>query len=289
MVFSESALGMSLEPDRTSRHSLGIHASPAEVWRALTEPDELVRWFVAEAEVDLKPGGRFRWVFGRGSGDPGPTPLVTEGECLALARHETLRLRALIEELETEIEFRIDPWRDGSVLTVTHTGFPGDEEWDDTFRALDRGWQTELFVLKIFLERGRGLSRSAERHERRLASPPEDLFDSFTTQAGLGAWLADRAAIDATPGGEFLLGWNDGVEVRGHVAACDPDRFLLLTFEADPPSIVRIHLEADPEDGSVAVTIDHIRFAPSPGGARRYDWDAALARLEASLHRGPVV
>jgi uncharacterized protein YndB with AHSA1/START domain len=34
-----------------------------EAWNAITDPDELVRWFADEVELDLRPGGdaTFRW------------------------------------------------------------------------------------------------------------------------------------------------------------------------------------------------------------------------------------
>src|SRR5262245_31703728 len=276
-MVEENPFSMSLEPDRASRHSLGIHASPAEVYRALTEPAELARWFVSSAEVDLKPGGAFRWVFGRASGDPGPAPLVNEGEFVAVVKHEMLRLALPIEALETGVEFRIDPWRDGTVLTVTHTGFPGDEEWDDTFRAIDRGWQTEIHALKMVLERGRGMRRTSERHVRRVEAPAEAIFDGFTTKAGLESWLAARVALDATPGGEFLLEWEGRDPLRGHFAACEPDRFLLMTWERDRPSLVRVHIDQEDEDeGSAEVTLDHILFAPTPEDVEHHEWHAAL-------------
>ena len=279
----ESPYGLSLEPDRVSRHSLGIHASPAEVYRALTDPSELVRWFVSAATIDLRPGGAFRWVFGRASGDPGPQPLVTTGEFAAVVKHELLRLKVLIEDVETGLEFRIDPWRDGAVLTVTHAGFPGDEEWDETFRAIDRGWQTEMHALKMILERGRGMLRSAERHVRRIGASAEDIFAGFTTKAGLEMWLADRAALDATPGGDLLLEWNGRGALRGHFAICDPDRFLLMTWEGEKPSLVRLHLDDEDEDGQVELTLDHIRFGPAVAAVERHDWQAALDRLVAAL------
>lgn len=38
-------------------------ASPAEVWKALTEPERLEEWFATEVELDPRPGGAgvFRW------------------------------------------------------------------------------------------------------------------------------------------------------------------------------------------------------------------------------------
>jgi uncharacterized protein YndB with AHSA1/START domain len=43
-----------------------IAAPAAAVWVALTDPGELVAWFGAEVEMDLRPGGsvRFRWADG---------------------------------------------------------------------------------------------------------------------------------------------------------------------------------------------------------------------------------
>jgi len=40
-----------------------FHASPAEVWEALTDPERLEEWFASEAELDARPGGAgvFRW------------------------------------------------------------------------------------------------------------------------------------------------------------------------------------------------------------------------------------
>ena len=42
--------------DRVEREAL-LTAPPAEVWRALTEPQRLAAWFADRVEVDLRPGG----------------------------------------------------------------------------------------------------------------------------------------------------------------------------------------------------------------------------------------
>ncbi|HET8842944.1 MAG TPA: SRPBCC domain-containing protein, partial [Ktedonobacteraceae bacterium] len=51
---------------RSIEKELFIKASPERVFRALTEKEELERWFMKEAEVDLRPGGaiRFEWRLG---------------------------------------------------------------------------------------------------------------------------------------------------------------------------------------------------------------------------------
>ena len=44
-----------------------VPAEPADVWPAVTDPEEISAWFGAEAELDARPGGRgmFRWPDGR--------------------------------------------------------------------------------------------------------------------------------------------------------------------------------------------------------------------------------
>src|SRR2546426_4863584 len=40
-----------------------VPAPPGEVWRAVTQSDEVSQWFGADAELEVRPGGRgtFRW------------------------------------------------------------------------------------------------------------------------------------------------------------------------------------------------------------------------------------
>ncbi len=43
--------------ERTIEKVLDFKASPAEVWSAITEPEELSKWFGHRTELDLRPGG----------------------------------------------------------------------------------------------------------------------------------------------------------------------------------------------------------------------------------------
>jgi len=54
------------QPTRAFQMSLEIDASPEDVWRALTEAGELVRWFPVEARVTPGAGGTMAWSWGEG-------------------------------------------------------------------------------------------------------------------------------------------------------------------------------------------------------------------------------
>ena len=71
------------------------------------------------------------------------------------------------------------------------------------------------------------------------------------------------------------------------MAVCDPDSFLVLTWERERPSLVRLTLDEEEEASrTVSVTVDHIRFAPALDLVERFGWDEALLRLEAAVKRG---
>ena len=289
----EEPRGLSLEPNRSSRHAIGIRAGTGDVYRALTDPGELGRWFVAEASVDLRPGGAYRWVFGDATGSPGAAAQVAAGEFVTIAENELLRMRTVIDGVETELECRLDARPEGTLLTLTHGGFPGEEEWDETFRAVDRSWEVELYVLKIYLERARGMVRQARFHQAGVAAPRESVFRSLTTGEGLQRWLAVRASAEARPGGEVVLEWNDRSVSRGHLAVCDPDVFVVMTWEGDRPSLVAIALsignedDAGSDDGETTdLRLEHRLFAPDPESFRPFDWAAALGRLVESMQVG---
>ncbi len=278
---TEEPRGLTLEPDRCSRHSVGIHASPVEVYRALTDPHELSHWFVSEASIDLRPGGAYRWVFGEGTGRAGPYALVASGEFVTVVPQEYLRLGTRVEETDTTLEFRLDAWRDGTILTVSHSGFPGEEAWDDAFRTVDQGWQSEVQVLKLYLESARGMINRSHFHEARLPGGTEPNFERFTTSAGLSSWIADRALAEASLGGELRLEREGRPPVKGRFVVWDPDRFLVLTWLEEHPSVVRLWLEEAEDGASTELSLEHRLFAPDASIIVPFDWDAALERLKA--------
>lgn len=68
-----------------------ISASPAAVWRCLTEPDLLVQWFTPkpvvtfDVEIDLQPGG----IFALKMQMPGEKPMIEPPGCFLLVEPET--------------------------------------------------------------------------------------------------------------------------------------------------------------------------------------------------------
>ncbi|MDH3732321.1 MAG: SRPBCC domain-containing protein, partial [Gemmatimonadota bacterium] len=51
---------------RGQEHVIEIDASPADVWRAISEAEEVIRWYVADAQIDDHVGGTYKVSWGEG-------------------------------------------------------------------------------------------------------------------------------------------------------------------------------------------------------------------------------
>jgi uncharacterized protein YndB with AHSA1/START domain len=70
--------------DPVVERSVDLDAEPDDVWRALTEPDELAAWFGPEAQLDVRPGGHGRFVDDEGCARRAVVDHVQAGERLVL-------------------------------------------------------------------------------------------------------------------------------------------------------------------------------------------------------------
>jgi uncharacterized protein YndB with AHSA1/START domain len=123
-----------------------IAAPRAEVFRALTEPAVLDRWWTTSSESDPRPGGAFvyTWEF-----DDASRNHVQSG---AYRELEDGRLVSYPWEAggETLVSFRLEDADGGTRLTLEHTGFPDDAGRDHH----DQGWAGFLNNLRSVLTGG---------------------------------------------------------------------------------------------------------------------------------------
>jgi uncharacterized protein YndB with AHSA1/START domain len=122
-----------------------VDASPAEAFRAWTDPEEIKRWFgpgefnTPEAEVDLRPGGGYRFVMHA----PGGNPMPISG-----TYHEVEEPSRLVytwkwevpgmgdDESLVSVEFR-DLGGDRTEIVLTHSRYP-DAHGPEPYRM---GWE----------------------------------------------------------------------------------------------------------------------------------------------------
>lgn len=134
--------------DRTIELTKTLDASLERVHAALTQPDELVRWFPSRAESDPRAGGSFEYRF---EFDDATRNHVYAGEYVAV---EPGRVSYPWQGAmgATEVEFTLTGSGGGAELRLVHSGWqPGA---DSAFDEYEQGWSFFIANLERYLGGG---------------------------------------------------------------------------------------------------------------------------------------
>ena len=138
---------------REARFTFWIHASPARVWKALTQAKELKRWYTDPHKVELRKGGRWEFLGGKLGGK------VLE----VVPRQKLVQTYRLIPgEPETRVTYEIAERKDRTELTLVHDHFGSAKE---TYRCATEPavWPWILSNLKTYVETGTPMREGAFR------------------------------------------------------------------------------------------------------------------------------
>jgi uncharacterized protein YndB with AHSA1/START domain len=233
---------------------------PQKVWGAITEPEQLSRWYPFRAgALDLRIGGRIR--FDDGHGKP-VDALVTELEPVRLFAFSTHAPPEISRESEDLVRFELRPHGAGCLLAFTHI-------FDDRYGAAGyaSGWHVCLDALEAMVG-----GRPVEP-----AYPAAGMHDAFVEKFGL-----DRGTVSETA---------DGWMVRFERQLTRPAEtaWALLSSEGDGPA-------AGPEVGGTvpqAFTTEKIRpgvvTSVKPPDLVEYEWRSGShtgGRVRWELSRG---
>jgi uncharacterized protein YndB with AHSA1/START domain len=109
-----------------------IARPPAAVWRALTEPELLARWWAAG---DIKPVVGHRFTLDMGSWGH------QRCEILEVEPEKLLRYTFAEESLDTTITWRLEAEGDGTRLFLEHAGFDPDSPLgQQALKGMGNGW-----------------------------------------------------------------------------------------------------------------------------------------------------
>jgi len=126
-----------------------IAATPESVFNALTQQDEIVRWWADEARVKPEVGslGEFRFR---------PPAGVLQFEVAELNTGEKVRWisrQGPPQWAGTSVTWQLTPVQNGTHVVFTHDGFA---HVDAVYEQTRRNWQYFLNSLKSYLETGKG-------------------------------------------------------------------------------------------------------------------------------------
>jgi uncharacterized protein YndB with AHSA1/START domain len=139
------------DKERGYAHRVDILADAGEVWRALTDNQQLARWCSPDADIRARPGGSFRASVDR----------VTEFEAHIDVFEPGRRLRLLylpVKELPRADsvmvdDFILDRVPGGTIVRLLGSGVPATPEWDTQYWRLRTSWQQAMTRLKVFVEK----------------------------------------------------------------------------------------------------------------------------------------
>jgi uncharacterized protein YndB with AHSA1/START domain len=144
---------------RSHETIIDIKASPEEVFRALTDPEQIVQWFVPGARVDPRVGGEYVKSWGPGMETKSTISAWEPGKHFGTY---TERSVAYGEGRPVEtgvvqricVDYYIESLGGGITrLRLVQSGFGPEAAWDDEFAETKTGWVDYLKKLKELLEK----------------------------------------------------------------------------------------------------------------------------------------
>jgi uncharacterized protein YndB with AHSA1/START domain len=194
---------------RDQQHEVEIAAPADAVWRALTDEEELTRWYVEDATFEPRAGGPYRVSWGELGEGTGRVE-VWEPQC---------RLRLVAESLATADEPIVEEYtiatRGGTtLLRLVHSGIPAEAEWDAFYDGTNVGWALFLAALRHYLERHPGKRRHFTVVVEPVALPPRETWAALSGPDGYRAAGLAGDLLVSVPGRALLTtvaGLDDGL------------------------------------------------------------------------------
>lgn len=170
---------------RKQTHEIVIDAPIEAVWKAISEGEELTRWFVDEASVEPGVGGTLTFSWGGGEEGKNRIDGWEPNKRLQLTMMPFEMGKAKYDGTTPMVnEYTIER-RDGkTVLRLVCSGIPDAPEWDGFYNGTDSGWASFLRTLRHYLEHNSGKPRTTIKVIGKLTGSLEE------------AWAGLRAKVE---------------------------------------------------------------------------------------------
>jgi uncharacterized protein YndB with AHSA1/START domain len=202
---------------RQQAHEIVIDAPIEAVWKAISDGEELTRWFVEEASVEPGVGGTI--TISWGGGEKG------ESRIEAWEPNRLLRLDHKFghdKGAAIVSEYTIERRGGKTVLRFVHSGIPDSPDWNGYYDGTDSGWASFFRTLRHYLEHHRGKPRTTIKVVGKL---PGSLDDAWARLVGPGGF-----GFEPVAGQPFSTTTAAGEARRGTVVHVNSPGWLELTI-----------------------------------------------------------
>ena len=224
---------MSTETTRAVEKEIEIKAPVDAVWRALTDAEELKRWFPLDAKVTPGVGGSIWLHWDEVYDAEGAIEVWEPGKHLRFGFPEEGA-----EHLVTDYYLQTSDGG-GTVLRVVTSGFGTGGKWDDMFDGVRCGWDFELRGLQHYLENHPGKDRAVAWATAKHTSGHEAAWSSLM---GQGGWFAGGRMMNPKVGERYTVRTGSGDELSGVIHVWEPPRQFVGSVDGWNNAIMRVEL-----------------------------------------------
>lgn len=268
---------------RSQEHEIEIDAPIEAVWKALTDAEELTRWFVEEARVTPGLGGRIWGSWGPGqSGEkqiddwqPGKRLLLSllpsevTGEC---SGSESPRLHAPIVE-----EYTLETRGGRTVLRLVHSGIPDTPEWEGYYDGTNLGWKMFFIGMRHYLQNHAGKPRKNIMIMRPVVGLTRD--EAWQKLIGKEGFAALGSLANATAGSRASVTTSFGQLLDGEVLMFMPPKTIVMTVDSLDSSLLSATLEQMGGMTLFYMTLATFGFDPVRFEALQEQWTTWIDKL----------
>jgi uncharacterized protein YndB with AHSA1/START domain len=261
---------MSAKPGRSYEKRFEVAAPAEAVWKAITEGEELTRWFCLEASCEPGVGGKHHFDWGGGAKG---SHVITAWEPNVHLRTESLRDD--LSQPEGSEPYAID-WfleHEGGVtrIRMVASGFGEGPGWDHEYDGTFHGWDMFHQTMKHYLEHHRGHASANVALYAVLPVPTAEAWDRLMGPDGLGP---EGSVSDLSVGAPFRFVTSKGDVLAGVVRTIVPGKTFSAMVESLNKSILNIEMSSIPGHGRF------LYLSLTTWGLPRSEVDALGARLK---------
>jgi uncharacterized protein YndB with AHSA1/START domain len=222
---------------RGHEHRFTLDASPAEVWKAITEAESLVNWFPMEAQVESGVGGKINYGWAPEMQNPCQIEIWEPESHLRTSWMEPVAGDAQGTTVASVVDWFIKGDGGRTVLRLVHSGFGTGSKWDNEYDGTNRGWEYELRSLRHYLKYHLGTQRKMIAVRQEVSAEPAEVWKRLMGPGGLSS-STDAATL--REGGAYTFKTSDGDEFTGNVILANPPLDFAGTIANMNNSILRI-------------------------------------------------
>jgi uncharacterized protein YndB with AHSA1/START domain len=218
--------------ERAVERQIEIAAPAGAVWKALTDAEELIRWFPLEARITPGQGGSLwmRW---------DDTETVDDRIELWEPEHRLRHVGNAGPWARIATDYYLEGTGGHTVLRVVSSGFGAEDDPDEVMRGFGFGWDFELRGLRHYLERHVGVPRVVAWARARHTMGYEQAWARLT---GPGGFFGAEGLAAGEPDGACAIATVTRDRLEGTVLLAQPPSQFAATIPGWNDALFRAHL-----------------------------------------------